>query len=138
MSDKQDLSGLIRALATESMRFEAADMLITMGSKAVEPLLAALKFENWKVRGNAAWTLGKIGDARAVDALIEALGDDVPEVRATAGRALLNIGEPSIEPLRRSIEAGDPRKKSLASCVLSCFGGDGNINASSPGLLKPA
>jgi len=121
MTEKQDLSGLIWALASESMCFEAANTLISMGSKAVEPLLAALKFENWKVRGNAAWTLGKIGDARAVGALVEALGDDVPEVRATAGRALMNIGEPSIGPLREAAEHGDKRKKSLACCVLSCL-----------------
>ena len=121
MSEKQDLSGLIPALASENARFEAADRLISMGSKAVEPLLTALTFENWKVRGNAAWALGKIGDARAVGALVEALGDDVPEVRATAGRALLNIGAPSIEPLREAAERGNGRKKGLACCVLSCL-----------------
>jgi HEAT repeat protein len=121
MSDRQDLSSLIKALASETMRFEAADALISLGGKAVEPLQAALKLENWKIRGNAAWILGKIGDARAVDALIDALNDDVAEVRGTAGQALINIGEPSYKPLQSRLEKGSLKSKSLASCVLSCL-----------------
>ena len=124
MSEKQDLSSLIRSLASENKRFEAADALISLGGRSVEPLLAALKFENWKIRGNAAWTLGKIKDPRAVDSLIEALNDAVPEVRATAGCALINIGEPSIDPLLRYVQNGNPASKGLAACILSAILGD--------------
>lgn len=122
MSDEQDFSGLIGALALDNKRFEAVEALISAGSNAVEPLISALKFDNWEVRGNAAWVLGKIGDVRAVNGLVEALDDDVPEVRATVGRALINIGKPSVGPLLKLIERGDVRAKSLISCILSCLG----------------
>jgi len=121
MSDEPDFSGQIRALALDNKRFEAAETLISAGSSAVEPLISALKFDNWKVRGNAAWALGKIGDARAVNGLVEALGDDVPEVRATAGRALVDIGRPSVGPLLRLSERCDSRTKGFISCLLSCL-----------------
>lgn len=119
MTETQDVHGLIKALASESKRFEAADILISLGGKAVEPLLAALKFDNWKIRGNAAWTLGEIGDQRAVVPLIEALEDDVPEVRATAGRAIQIIGSPAIEPLAMTLNSGRLKNKGLARFVLS-------------------
>jgi bilin biosynthesis protein len=119
MTEMQDVHGLIKALASESKRFEAADILISLGSKAVEPLLAALAFDNWKIRGNAAWALGEIGDRRAVMPLIEALEDDVPEVRATAGRAIQNIGTPAIEPLAMTLNSDRLKNKALARFVLS-------------------
>lgn len=122
MSDAQDFSGLIGALASENKCFDAAEALISAGCNAVEPLISALKFDNWKVRGNAAWTLGQIGDARAVNGLVEALGDDVPEVRAIAGRALIDIGRPSVGPLLKLLERGDVKAKGLISCILSCLG----------------
>jgi bilin biosynthesis protein len=141
MSDKQDLSSLIKALASESKCFEAAVTLISLGGKAVEPLLAALSFDNWKIRGNAAWILGKLGDARAVEALIKALGDEVPEVRATAGGALINIGEPAIGPLQKFIEKGDSTSKGLAAGILSCIDKDDHEGQSKPdrrSVLKTA
>ncbi|HTY90739.1 MAG TPA: HEAT repeat domain-containing protein [Methanocella sp.] len=134
MSNEQDFSGLIQALASENKRFEAAEKLIDAGSSAVEPLVSALKFDNWRVRGNAAWTLGEIGDARAVNGLVEALDDSVPEVRATAGRALVNIGRPSIGPLLKLIEKRDCRAKGLVSCILSCLG----VDEAQRSIPKPA
>lgn len=122
MSDEPDFSGDIRALALDSKRFEAAEALISAGSSAVEPLISALKFDNWKVRGNAAWALGKIGDARAVNGLVEALNDDVPEVRATAGRALVDIGRPSVGALLKHVERSDDKAKDFISCILACLG----------------
>ncbi len=46
----------------------------------------------FKVRANAAKALGKLNDKRAVPALIEALKDEDPQVRANVSKALGNIG----------------------------------------------
>jgi len=123
MPDEREIPELINRLAIDNHRFEAADALISFGAKSVEPLLAALKIDNWKIRGNAAWTLGKIGDHRAVKPLIDALCDEVPEVRATAGRAILNIGTPAIQPLSESLDNARIKNKRLASCLLSSLKG---------------
>jgi len=123
MPEEREIRELINKLAVDYHRFEAADALISQGSRAVEPLLAALKLDNWKIRGNAAWTLGKIGDRRAVTPLIDALGDEVPEVRASAGQAILSIGKPAIEPLSESIRSARVRNRKLASGLLSALMG---------------
>jgi len=50
----------------------------------VDDLILDLKDDDVEVRENAALELGKIGDDRAVDPLIEALQDDNWGVRADA------------------------------------------------------
>lgn len=118
MTDMQDVYGLITKLAFDSEgRFEAADRLVSMGTKAVEPLTRALKTDNWCLRGNAAWTLGTIGDPQAVEPLIDMLKDDVPEVRVSASLALVNIGEPAIEPLKGAANK-DPGIYRLVTCII--------------------
>lgn len=117
------IPGLVKALASNTRRFEAAEALIALGGKAVEPLLAALKVENWEIRGNAAWILGMIGDRRSVEPLIEVLDDEVPEVRATAAMAILNIGAPATEPLLRSLDSGRSKNPRLQVYILSMLDG---------------
>ncbi len=119
MTESQNIHGLIKALSSNTRRFEAAEALVALGSKAVEPLLAALKVDNWEVRGNAAWALGMIRDRRSVEPLIEALDDEVPEVRATAAMAILNIGAQATGPLARSLESGRPKNPGLLECLLA-------------------
>lgn len=55
---------------------------------AVEPLIAALKDKDEKVREKAAWSLGVIKDARALPALIAAVNDSDPKVRKNADHAI--------------------------------------------------
>ena len=57
-------------------------------TRAVAPLVAALRDDRKWVRGYAAQALGKLGDARAVDPLVAALADEDGFVRATAATAL--------------------------------------------------
>jgi len=60
------------------LRSSAADSLGTLADKrAVEILIASLKDENSSVRSSAARALGDIGDGRAVEALMAALQDEV-------------------------------------------------------------
>lgn len=76
----------------------AIAQLVGIGQPAVRPLIAALEDENLGVRLSAVRTLGKIGDRRAVPALIKAL--EVGYVRESAIDALGEIGDPrAVGPL---------------------------------------
>jgi len=125
MTESQSIPGLIKALSSNTRRFDAAYALMALGGDAVEPLLGALRMDNWEVRGNAAWALGKIGDPRSVEPLIEALDDEVPEVRATAARAILNIGARATEQLLRSLDSGRSKNPGLLACILSMLESEG-------------
>jgi HEAT repeat protein len=92
MREKKDVKGLIKALGDE---------------------------KDSEVRGNAAQALGTIGDARAVEPLIRALGDSDWRVLWNAARALGKIGDPqAVEPLilllrDPLIEGRDPVRKAI-------------------------
>ena len=59
---------------------------------ALVPLIKALSNDDWNVRLYAAAALGEIGDARAVELLIKALGDERSDVRDAAKEALKKLG----------------------------------------------
>ncbi len=71
------------------------------GDEAIRTLIVTLKnpTEDLIVRGRAALMLGKIGDVRAVDGLIEVLNADGYQTRLHAAEALGKIGD------RRAIKA---------------------------------
>jgi hypothetical protein len=54
-----------------------------------------------EVRTEAGNTLGALGGTEAIPYLIEALGDTWFKVSETARSALVQLGEPAVEPLRR-------------------------------------
>ena len=64
---------------------QAAAALVAIGTRAFQPLLAALKQDAWIARRNAAWALGALDDNRAVAALVEALRDREAPVREQVG-----------------------------------------------------
>ncbi len=90
-------SFLIEALHDSSWWFErehVADLLNAiekMGSAAVEPLIEALADKEATVRKFAATLLGRLGDARAIEALGMALYDLHNEVRIAAAEALIKF-----------------------------------------------
>jgi HEAT repeat protein len=69
------------------------DELAELGAAALEPLIAALGDEDRVIRKMAAWSLGRIGDARAADPLVAALGDEDAQVRERAAAALQQLGD---------------------------------------------
>jgi HEAT repeat protein len=86
----------------EIVRFGAARALGRPGrSGAIEPLVKLLgaSAESTSVRAAAAFSLGGIGDARAVPVLVVARGDRAPDVRVAARQALLAL--PKDVPLSR-------------------------------------
>ena len=86
---------------------------------AVDPLIVTLKDEDWRVRGGAAWALGKIANKKAVEPLIEAMKDDSGFVRGGAAWALGNIGdERGIEPLKIALNDKSSYVKRVAEKYL--------------------
>ena len=105
-----DIRGLIKALTDRDPRIRdaARKALITIGSLAVEPLIAALNYESVLVRRNAASALGAIGDRRAVDALVLALKDTDWHVyhHAAVSLGLLHDAR-AVEPLIMALGLSD-------------------------------
>jgi HEAT repeat protein len=82
-------------------RWRAIEVLARTGDeRAVEPLIAALQDEDWRVRQKAAWALGYLGDPRALTPLRRALGDRREGVDDMIYEALDRIKEKMAEALR--------------------------------------
>ncbi len=64
-----------------------------------EAMLTDLKDSHWLNRKYAAEALGDLKDLRAVEPLVEALGDDVGDVRQRAYDSLIKLGAPSVPHL---------------------------------------
>lgn len=98
---------LINALRDGALRDAAAASLVAMGPPVVEMLVMALRqahpdmrdaSQDPNVRVVMAEILGRVGDPRAVEALIAAL-DDLPEVGMAATKALGQLRD------RRAVES---------------------------------
>jgi HEAT repeat protein len=85
------------------VRIRARRALVTIGKKSVAPLEEALTSKREWTRWEAAKTLGQIGDARATKALINALEDEMFDVRWLAAEGLIAIGRPTLVPLLRKL-----------------------------------
>jgi phosphoribosyl-ATP pyrophosphohydrolase len=119
-----EVSVLITALKDEDfrVRYDASFALGEIGEPAVEPLIQALKDEDSDVRERAAVALGNIGDKRAVEPLIQALKDEDSDVRERAAVALGKIGEPAVEPLIRALKDEDSDVRYNAADALGKIG----------------
>ena len=87
----EDLKQVIRKFSDDSQVHQnAIESLVDLGKPAVPTLIQALQDQD--VRRRVALALGKIGSVDAVPALIQALQDKDINVRASATRALKEIG----------------------------------------------
>jgi len=87
-------------------------------AKAVEPLIGVLqdKTEHELIRAEAAFTLGLIGDKRAIEPLLEALNDESYEVQIGVLRALNDFkDERIIKPLIAVTKGEDSKKRAIAA-----------------------
>ncbi len=90
------------------------------GDPRIDPLIEMLsKNPNYRVRVQAARSLGRLRLPEAVPALLKALGDEEPLVVVTAASALGAIGSAeAIEPLRKLAASKDPAVKSQAEAAI--------------------
>jgi HEAT repeat protein len=102
---------------------QAASALVSIGSRAVQPLLRTLKSPFWIARRHAAWALGALDDPRAGAPLIEVLSDQEPAVREQAAWALGAIDDRralnALLPALKDPDPGVRRQAAWAIGVLS-------------------
>jgi len=113
------------------IRQVAAKALKEIGdSKAVDPLIRALKDGNQEIKEIAAEALGQIGDSKAVDPLIMALKDGNWAIRLFAARALGKIGgKRTAEPLIRALK---DRNRFVRRAAAEALGQIGDSKAVDP------
>ncbi len=81
-------------------------LLVELGKPAVEPLIQALKYSN--LRSEAIEILGEIGDARAIEPIIQVMPLEKGFSVITMNRALTKItGKPAVEPLIQALKYKD-------------------------------
>ncbi len=114
-----DVEGLIEALFHEDLvlRKEASRALKYVGNEeATDALVETLRYDSWQdeysvmgsVRAYAAEALGRIGDKKAVNGLIDALEDPDSEVRWKSAESLGKIKDlQALESLIYSLETDE-------------------------------
>ncbi len=85
---------------------------------AVAEQIAALKDEDWSIRGEAAGMLGTIKDPRAVGPLVSLLRDEDRSVREAAIEALRAIGTAAVETVGTCLTDPDLSIQESASAIL--------------------
>ncbi len=113
----------IRALASHpdaEVRVEALRALGSLGpdAESVSVCLTGMDDPEWPVRALAAWSLGRLGDGRAVPRLERAMGDGAYWVRHHVAEALTGLGEPGDAALRRALVDANPFVRDMAAQAL--------------------
>ena len=85
---------LLLLLGSESRCADPSETFRAESVKDTEIIVELLEDKDFRVREAAAKALGRMGDPRAVDPLVNALGDPMDGVRDAAAVALKNLNEP--------------------------------------------
>ena len=127
INSSETIKPLMEALHDEDgmVRKKAIKVLMRKGKPAIEALLYMLNSEDYTLQYNAAEALGKIGDRKAVEYLIEALnGRRYIIVRLNAIEALGKIGDKrAVEPLINLLQDKERAVRKYAAQAL------GNLKA---------
>ncbi len=127
-SDVKAIEGIIQrfhsrqAYASFDLDVRAAGALYEIGNITVEPLVKCLDSEDVRVQVNAIYTLGKIGDNRAVLPLISHIANANVEVRSRISDALIKIGASAVPDLVKLLEHNDRDIKWIAAYTLGKIG----------------
>ena len=97
---EQAIEGLITLFNDNMMEVqsEADSAMASIGVSTVPKLIACLKDERWRVREQAAKTLGLLKDPQAVQGLMITCRDRDGAVKSAAAEALGRIGDPKAIP----------------------------------------
>jgi len=120
MGDERAVAPLIAALRDEewNVREAAEDALALIGSPAVEPLIKALR--EYQIRRYVIKVLGRIKDERVLDPLFAQLRNEEFKDYATA--ALIEVGPPAVERLTAVINDKDKNVRKHAVQALGAIG----------------
>lgn len=102
----------------------AINGLYEIGYATVEPLVKCLDSEDTRVQANAIYALGKIGDERAIQPLINRLPAAGLELRSRISDALIKIGRASMPALTRLLDNKDREIKWIAAYSMAQIGSD--------------
>ena len=109
---------LTRLMGRVDLRNEIIDALVRHGGATVNLLIGQLTAEDLEVRRSAAIALGRIGDANAAPALINALSDE--SLAIDAANALGQIGDPrAVDGLLKLIGDSDASTRQAAVSALN-------------------
>jgi VWFA-related protein len=107
------LAGLLHDIEDRDARLRqdaASDLGFVDDPRARLALRAALDDDDPGVRRLAIEGVARLKETRALDAIVERLGDEEKEVRAAASSGLEAFGPDAIEPLARAVEAAASRR----------------------------
>jgi HEAT repeat protein len=115
--------GAVRALAAHPDPEIRAEAVRTLGNIAPEAesvtvCLAAMDDPEWPPRALAAWSLGRLGDDRAIPRLEQAMGDTAYWVRHHVADAFGGLGAPGEAALRRGLDHANPFVRDMAAQAL--------------------
>ncbi|MEO6212618.1 MAG: HEAT repeat domain-containing protein [Vicinamibacterales bacterium] len=117
---------------------QAAAALVSIGTRAVQPLLRSLESSSWIARRNSAWALGALDDRRGGAPLVKAMADPEPGVRQQAAWALGALDEPAAVPsLVAALKDESSGVRSQAAWALGAIGDSRALNALLPALKDP-
>jgi len=90
---EEQINKLINKLNDEDydVRKNVEDILIKLGNQSIGPIIKALDHDNPEIQMESARILGKMGNEKALNALIEALKDENPEFRREVSLAISKI-----------------------------------------------
>ena len=101
---------------------QAARALVSIGSRAFDPVLATLRGGSWIARRNAAWALGAFDDRRAVSPLLNTLKDAEAGVREQAAWALGALDDSTAVPaLVTTLKDADARVRRQAAWAVGAL-----------------
>jgi HEAT repeat protein len=128
----------LRDVRKDKRRTAVMKLGMTGGDQAVRALMNTVEnqYEDLIVRGRAALMLGKLGDSRAVDALIRALDAPGFQTPLYAAEALGKLGDSrAIEPLMMIAANGRDKVRETALEALRRLGYD--PDATEPEIFEP-
>ncbi|MBD3181400.1 hypothetical protein GF312_03850 [Candidatus Poribacteria bacterium] len=111
------------------IRGKVVDLLVSFKDITFEGLIAALQNENRIVRRQAVIALGKIGDDRAIDPVVELLTDEDPGVKFYIPVALRMIGgDKMVEALHKAMKNEMAQVRIAAADILGAIEDDTGID----------
>lgn len=114
IKDPRAIESLMAAFRDKDRRESALSGLVTMGSPAVDSLVAAMNDSDHDVRWESVKALGDIKDARAVEPLIAAL--QIKDIQWNAAHSLGQIDDPrAVEPLIAALNDKNPEFRAQAA-----------------------